>query len=152
MLPSGAGNEGKAVFPVIMKKTRFKSDRINVGDGFLNSKIPEFEQYYPEMSGSMVDKYLFANNEVRQRNADVIRELCADPEPVQLWQDRFLRMSGQTMAGFAEQRSYYYSGEAIDQQTHLGIDIASTANAAVRAESTPPDKPITTFSKPHFRM
>ena len=64
---------------------------------------------------------------------DTIEEICAKPEPGQLWQDRFLRMSGQTMAGYAEQRSYYYQSEAVDRQVHLGIDIASTANAEIKA-------------------
>jgi len=128
-----AGNEGNAVFSMVLKNVQDKIDRINVSDGFLNSKIPEFEQHYPEMNGSMLDKYLFVNNDVRQRNADTIKEICSKPEQQQLWQDRFLRMAGQTMAGYAEERSYYYQGDAVDRQVHLGIDIASTASAEIRA-------------------
>lgn len=128
-----AGNEGKAIFSMVLKKVREKTDRINVSDGFLNNKIPEFEQYYPEMSGTMLEQYLYANNEIRRRNAEAIKDVCNRPVPEQLWQDRFLRMSGQTMAGFAEQRTYYYNGEAVDNQVHLGIDIASIANADIKA-------------------
>ena len=60
-------------------------------------------------------------------------ELCRQPVEKQLWQDRFLRMPGQSMAGFAEQRTYYYKDKAIDQQVHLGMDIASTASVAIKA-------------------
>jgi hypothetical protein len=128
-----AGNEGTAVFTTVFKNVREKSDTINVSDGFLNSKIPEFEEHYPEMTGSLVDKYLFVNNEVRNRNAATIKELCSKPVAEQLWQDLFVRMPGQTMAGYAEERSYFYQEKEIDHQVHLGIDIASLTNSAIKA-------------------
>ena len=128
-----AGNEGNAVFAPVFKPAPPKADKINVSDGFLNSKIPEFEEHYPEMSGSPVDKYLFVNNEVRNRNAATIQGLCSKPAAEQLWQDMFARMPGQTMAGYAEERTYLYQDKEIDRQVHLGIDIASLANSAIRA-------------------
>ncbi len=128
-----AGNKGQAVFSMILKKAGYKKDRINVSEGFLNAKVPEFEQYYPEMQGSMLDKYLFTNNEVRKRNAETINKLCRSPEPNRLWMDRFLRMSGASKAGFADQRTYYYQGQAVDMQVHLGMDIASTAAVEIKA-------------------
>ncbi|WP_457574695.1 M23 family metallopeptidase [Desulfolithobacter sp.] len=128
-----AGNRGREVFSMVYKKVREKKDRINVSDGFLKRKIPEFEAHYPEMSGTDVEKYLFANNEIRRRNAEAIRELCANPLPEQLWKDRFLRMPGAGRAGFADQRTYYYKNKAIDHQVHLGMDIASTARVPIKA-------------------
>ncbi|MDH3327777.1 MAG: M23 family metallopeptidase [Desulfobulbaceae bacterium] len=128
-----AGNEGQAVFSMTLKQADYKKDQINVSDGFLNSKVPEFEQYYPEMKGSMLDKYLFTNNEVRKRNAETIKKLCGTSEPNRLWVDRFLRMSGASKAGFADLRTYYYQGQAIDKQVHLGMDIASTAAVEIKA-------------------
>lgn len=128
-----AGNEGKAVFSMILKKVKYKKDRINVGDGFLNAKIPEFEEHYPEMQGSMLDKYVFTNNEVRKRNAKSIKEICTTPSPDQLWLDHFLRMPGASKAGYADYRTYYYQAKPIDNQVHLGMDIASTANVDIKA-------------------
>ncbi len=128
-----AGNESKALFSMVLKKKRKKTDRINVSDGFLNNKIPEFEQFYPEMSGSMLDKYLFVNNEIRKRNAETIRKICSTSEPDQLWRDRFLRMPGASRAGFADQRTYYYQNRPVDHQVHLGMDIASTAAVDIKA-------------------
>lgn len=37
------------------------------------------------------------------------------------------------MAGFAEYRTYYYNNDEIDKQVHLGIDLASTKRAEVKA-------------------
>ncbi len=128
-----AGNEGKAVFSMIKKKADYKKDNINVSDGFLETKVPEFEQYYPDMQGSILDKYLYTNNEVRRQNADIIKKLCTTPQADQLWKDKFLRMSGASMAGYADLRTYLYKGKAVDQQVHLGMDIASTTAVEIKA-------------------
>ncbi len=128
-----AGNQAKAIFSMKYKKTRFKQDRINITDGFLKRKMPEFEEHYPDLQGSLLEKYLVVNNKIRKENAETIAKLCANPLAEQLWNDRFLRMAGASRAGFADQRTYYYKGKAIDRQTHLGMDIASTARVAIKA-------------------
>lgn len=131
-----AGNEGKAIFSMHFKPAKEKHDRINIGDSFLERKIPEFEGYYPEMEGSQLDKFLFVNNKVRKLNYEKIKKVVANTSPEKLWQDSFVRMPGAGKAGFADQRTYYYNGEVIDHQTHLGMDIASTAHARVPAANT----------------
>jgi murein DD-endopeptidase MepM/ murein hydrolase activator NlpD len=132
-----AGNEGKAIFSMRFKKAKEKKDRINVSDGFLNRKIPEFQEHYPDMQGSTLEKYLFVNNKIRVRNAEEIAKICnSNITPEQLWHDRFIRMPGAGRAGFADQRTYYYQGKPIDHQTHLGMDIASTARVAIKAANS----------------
>ncbi|HHD63935.1 MAG TPA: M23 family metallopeptidase [Desulfobulbaceae bacterium] len=131
-----AGNIGKSIFSMNLKKVPDKRDRINVTDGFLKKKIPEFEEHYPELTGTMLEQYIFTNNEIRRRNAETIKEACSKPVPEMLWHDRFVRMPGAGRAGFADQRTYFYKGKAIDHQTHLGMDIASTARVAIKAANS----------------
>jgi len=128
-----AGNEGLAPLATAFKKEPIKRDSINLSEQFLQQKIPEFEQHYPEMKGTLVEKYLYVNNQVRQSNGQTIAQVCATTDPQQLWTDRFLRMFGSGRAGFADQRTYLYNGVAIDTQTHLGVDIASLERAEIRA-------------------
>jgi hypothetical protein len=129
-----AGNIGKAPFGMLFKKVNFKFDKITVPDSFLDLKIPEFSQYYPEMTGSHLDKYLYVNNKVRDANNKKIAEICGKSIPEQLWQGRFGRMPrSSTRAGFADHRTYYYNDQEIDKQVHLGIDLASTQRAKVEA-------------------
>ncbi|WP_446008603.1 M23 family metallopeptidase [Candidatus Electrothrix sp.] len=128
-----AGNEGSSIFSMHIKAAKERKDRIYVSDGFLNKKIPEFQNSYPELTGSNLEKYLIVNRKVRIRNAEKIADICKNTASEQLWQGRFLRMAGAGKAGFADQRTYYYQGEAIDYQTHLGMDIASTAKAPIEA-------------------
>ena len=129
-----AGNVGKAPFGMIFKKVHFKKDRINVPDSFLDLKIPEFSQYYPEMTGDNLEKYLFVNNKIRQENNKKIMELCRNSTSEQLWQGRFTRMSrSSNRAGFADHRTYFHNGKEVDRQVHLGVDLASTRHAKVEA-------------------
>lgn len=128
-----AGNEAALPFAASLRKVPEKRDAITISDGFLAQKLPEFQAHYPEMQGSPVEQYLYVNNQVRVQNAEVIARVCADTDPQQLWADRFLRMPGAGRAQFADQRTYLYNGQAIDTQTHLGVDIASTAQAPIRA-------------------
>ena len=128
-----AGNNTVVPFTSVYKPVNQKRDTINISDGFLDRKIPEFEQYYPEMQGEFIDKYLFANSTVRKQNNQKISELCKNSHPERLWKGYFARMAGSSRAGFADHRTYFYKGEGIDQQVHLGMDIASTRRAEVRA-------------------
>jgi murein DD-endopeptidase MepM/ murein hydrolase activator NlpD len=129
-----ADNTGNAAFGMILKKQNFKKDRINISDNFLNLKIPEFAQEYPQLTGSLVDQFVYVNSRIRKENYDAIVAVIANPSPLRLWHGQFERMARSSrMAGFAEHRTYYYNGNEIDQQVHLGIDLASTKRAEVHA-------------------
>ncbi len=132
-----AGNITRKHFSTILNRPKQKRDKIHIGDGFLGKKIPEFEEHYPEMKGNMLQKYLYVNRVVRKLNNEKIAALCLNPEPKQLWSGKkFSRMAGASKAGFAEHRTYYYKGEAIDKQVHLGMDIASTRHVPIKAAAT----------------
>ncbi|MCB2214484.1 MAG: M23 family metallopeptidase [Desulfobulbaceae bacterium] len=131
-----AGNQASLPFSTTFKAVSFKQDRITVDDRFLETKIPEFQRYYPEMTGSLLEQYLFINTTVRKQNNQMISSFCKNPQGKRLWQGHFARMPGSPRAGYADHRTYFYNGEAIDKQVHLGIDIASTRQAEVRAAAT----------------
>lgn len=129
-----AGNEGKAAFGMILRKKRVVSDRINISDGFLGEKLPEFGLYYPELTGSPVEQYLVVNNKIRRQNYQKVLEICSNSVPERLWDGRFNRLPRSSRrANFADHRSYYYEGRKIDQQVHLGVDLASVRHAKVEA-------------------
>lgn len=131
-----AGNQARLPFALKIRPGKKKSDTINLSDSFLDSKIPEFAQYYPEINkmGDKVKQFLFVNNEVRKQNAERIKEVCRHPDPERHWQGAFMRMDRSSpMAGFAQYRTYYYQEQAIDNQVHLGVDLASLQRAEVGA-------------------
>ncbi len=129
-----AGNTGLAAFGMILKKQNISPDRINISDSFLNRKIPEFAQVYPQLNGSLAEQFVYVNSIIREENYQAILQAVANPSPLRLWQGPFARMARSSrMAGFAESRDYYYNNEKIDSQVHLGIDLASTRQAEVHA-------------------
>lgn len=129
-----AGNQGLTSFGLALRKVKKNYDRINVDDTFLNRKMPEFSQYYPEMTGPFIDQYVFVNTVVRQQNAQRIREICSHSSSEQYWSGRFDRMRRSSRrAGYADYRSYFYNGKKIDEEVHLGIDLASVRQAEVEA-------------------
>ena len=51
-----------------------------------------------------------------------------------LWRGPFKQLVNTAVeSGFADQRTYYYDGQEVDHQVHLGYDLASTVNAPVHA-------------------
>ncbi len=128
-----AGNTTSIGFSSVYKKANQKRDRITISDGFLAAKIPEFEEHYPEMKGDMIEKYLYTNRNLRDMNNKKIQDLCKQPESGRLWKGAFQRMAGSPRAGFADHRTYDYQGQPVDEQVHLGVDIASTQRAEIRA-------------------
>lgn len=127
-----AGNTTKTSFYYHIGKRGFRKDTLNISDQFLEKKIPEFEPLLKNHSGSLVDKYLEVNRNLRVENDNKIRTITQHTEPQWLWKDVFLRMPNTApMAGFGDVREYFYGGKFIDKQTHLGIDLASLINSPV---------------------
>ena len=47
-----------------------------------------------------------------------------------MWKGAFTRLpNAAPRAGFADHRTYLYEGREIDQQYHLGVDLASLAHS-----------------------
>ncbi len=129
-----AGNEGKGAFGMILRKKPLKRDRINVSQGFLSAKLPEFALHYPELAGTPVEQYIQVNNEVRRENYAKVLDICSTSQPERLWDGRFLRMRRSSRrANYADHRTYYFDNQKIDQQVHLGIDLASVRHADIEA-------------------
>jgi murein DD-endopeptidase MepM/ murein hydrolase activator NlpD len=130
-----AGNSIAKPFGMIMRNRTPRRDRINVGDSFLSRKLPEFLSFYPDLRDKEpLAQYLEINSRIRQENNRIIREVCSKSKPERMWEGRFQRMERSSRrAGFAEYRTYYYGGAEVDHQVHLGIDLASTRKAEVKA-------------------
>ena len=63
-----------------------------------------------------------------------IAALAAKTSPKKLWDGPFVQLgNSQVEAGFADHRTYFYKGKEVDQQVHLGFDLAVTAHVPVVA-------------------
>jgi murein DD-endopeptidase MepM/ murein hydrolase activator NlpD len=133
-----AGNSGRVRYPYHFRKKAFKKDTINVSDGFINQILPEFHALLPaKANATLKERFLFINRDLREANYKSIVAATRTSEPAMLWKGPFLRLPNSApRAGFADRRTYLYEGREIDQQDHLGVDLASLAQSPVPAANS----------------
>jgi murein DD-endopeptidase MepM/ murein hydrolase activator NlpD len=117
----------------------FARDRITLEQAFMGKVVPEIRAATPDLSdrGSLLENFLAINREVRAQNAKVLADLAGRSQPRFLWKEAFLAMpNGKVMSAFADRRTYLYQGKEVDQQFHLGFDLASVQKAPVPAANS----------------
>lgn len=132
------GNRAEAGFVDKFTPRPLTTDTIDVNDAFLNRVVPAILSQSPEVEdkGNLLENYLQINRDLRKKNAQTLKELGAKSEPKFLWNQTFFPMSNAAItAAFADRRTYVYNGKDIDQQDHLGFDMASVERDAIRASN-----------------
>jgi murein DD-endopeptidase MepM/ murein hydrolase activator NlpD len=96
--------------------------------------LPYFAFYLSNSEESDIKKYIKINNDLRKADHSTLFKLRERTTPKRHWQGTWLRLkNAATMARFGDHRSYFYKGMKVDEQDHLGIDLASLANSPVQA-------------------
>jgi murein DD-endopeptidase MepM/ murein hydrolase activator NlpD len=133
-----AGNNTRAGFPYYIKKRSFKKVVIKISDRFLNWKMPEFNiDVSPDSETPMVDKFLKINRELRNSNGKQLLDIVSETDKKLYWNGVFLRLPNSARkANFADHRKYKYKDQIIDQQVHLGLDLASVAHSPVPSSNS----------------
>jgi hypothetical protein len=129
-----AGNSSRASFYYHIRKKRFRTEKINITDHFLKRILTNFSNFSFDPAASDIEKFLKINSELRKENESVFYNLRSETSPDRLWSGTWVRLkNAATMARFLDRRLYYYQGKKIDEQVHLGIDLASLENSEVQA-------------------
>ncbi len=131
-----AGNTCQTGLAYHINPRHFKQDTLTISDAFLKAKMPEFEHALniENTSASLINKFIAVNRELRQASNRTLIDACKKCEAKQYWDGPFLRLPrSMRKAGFADHRKYLYNGITVDEQVHLGIDLASTARSPVPA-------------------
>jgi murein DD-endopeptidase MepM/ murein hydrolase activator NlpD len=132
-----AGNQTATPLDYRVFPKPYRKSRIQIDDGFLNRVVPAIASNVPEEqipTGDVLAGFLKVNGELRQKNNQFIRELAQQTSPEMRFRDAFQQLgNSQVEAGFADSRTYVYDGQEIDQQVHLGFDLAVTANVPIAA-------------------
>jgi len=131
-----AGNEAQTSFYYQVIRKKFREDKIEISDRFLQKLLPYFSFYPLDSEDSDLKKFLRINNDLRRENHQALSQLKDKTSPDKLWDGVWLsHWNGQTMARFADHRFYFYKGQRVDDKFHLGVDLASLANAPVLASN-----------------
>jgi murein DD-endopeptidase MepM/ murein hydrolase activator NlpD len=124
------------VFPKPQKRSRIELD-----DRFVGRVVPEILEHSPELKiappqtgADMITPFLSINGELRRINAGQIAALARKTSPSKLWDGPFVQLGNSKVeAAFADHRTYVYKGREVDQQVHLGFDLAVTSRVAILA-------------------
>lgn len=128
-----AGNETRIVPSFFIKVVNFRSDSVVLNESFLRVKMPEFQASFPQLhEKSLVESFEYINARMRAENDIKIQEICQKSAANKLWDGTFLRMrNAATMARFGDRRNYIIDGKTLGNSIHLGVDLASIANAPI---------------------
>lgn len=130
---NGAGSEVTTSFWVKVFPKRFRQSTIVVTDKNLQKVVGELD---PNGTGSLLDRFIKLNREMRRVNAQAIYELRNNTQHKILWSGPFIPVKGARESFFADRRTYVYYGKTFDQQVHLGYDLAQTMNSPVKAANS----------------
>jgi murein DD-endopeptidase MepM/ murein hydrolase activator NlpD len=134
-----AGNEAttaveRQAFPKV-----FQRSRIPIDTNFLSRVVPAIASNTPALgvkTDDLLAAFLTINRDLRQQNNATIAALAAKTAPEMLWKEAFAQLGNtQVESRFADHRTYIFEGKDVDQQTHLGFDLASTQQAPVTASN-----------------
>ena len=128
-----AGGVATATFRYKFFPKRFRTRDIQIDDKFLERVDNQIE---PGGSGDLLQRFLRINGEMRRKNNRTLADLRLQTEPKFYWSGPFQQLgNSQVESVFADKRSYIYKGKKVDEQVHLGFDLAVTAHVAVPASN-----------------
>ncbi len=131
---SAAAANGEEITAPIRYKLfpkRFRKRELKIEDPFLEKVAAEID---PDGKGDLLARFLKINGEIRRRNNQTLADLRLKTADRFLWSEPFLQLSkSQVEAQFADVRSYIYKGKKVDEQVHLGFDLAKVRNTPIGA-------------------
>lgn len=115
------------------EQPKYTAHNLQLDDRFIQKVVNELD---PNGAGDPVARFVKINNEMRRANNKTLSDMRFKTVDKFLWSQPFARQShSQAEASFADVRSYYYHGKKIDQQVHLGYDLAVTQHVGVEASN-----------------
>ncbi len=126
---NSAGTEATARFSFKIFPKKFRMRDLTIDDKFLDKVVNQID---PGGSGDLLTRFLKINGEMRRQNNKTLADLRFKTADKFLWTDTFLQLANSKVESeFADVRSYIYKGKKVDQQVHLGFDLAVTAHTPV---------------------
>jgi hypothetical protein len=134
-----AGNQATSPVEHRVSPRPFAKSRIEINDAFLQRVVPAIAQNTPGANidtSDLVKGFLTVNRDLRRQNNDSIAKLAEKTRAEMLWREAFSQLGNTSIQSrFADYRTYFNNGNEIDQQVHLGFDLASLQQAAVTASN-----------------
>ncbi|MGH7901841.1 MAG: M23 family metallopeptidase, partial [Thermodesulfobacteriota bacterium] len=117
-----------------LKGVVYKKSDITIDDDFIKGKMASLLGSDSSEENDSKKIFIQVNRELRTKNDNTIKEIGSKSSDSIKWKGAFHQLSNsQVEANFADERTYYINGEPIDQQYHLGYDLAVTKRYPIEA-------------------
>jgi len=131
--PSGATAKTTFWYKVFPKK--FRASTIPLESMNIDRIVNQIDTQH-KIQGDLVQRFVNINSVMRVANNKTLADLRLQTEPKFLWTGAFLPMVDSTVESrFADDRTYTWQGKKVDQQTHLGFDLAKLAHSPIPASN-----------------
>ncbi len=137
-----AGNVARASISLYLKEVDYRTRDLTLSEGYLEGKIRELAEEYPETQGveARIEQFKIINEEVRVANEALIHDMTSHVPEEMI--DTFsinamypLR-NGKVLGDFGDHRFYRYEGKRVSESYHLGLDMASVKQAPITPQNS----------------
>lgn len=133
-----AGNETRQEFPVYAFPRTYPARPMPINDDFIQRVVMPIIANTPSISDQHdpLKNFLLVNHDLRRENTRQLVELSKQTAPDFLWHGAFTRLPAKTEASFADHRFYMYNGQKVDDEFHLGVDLAGVQHMPINAANS----------------
>jgi len=134
-----AGNTAKSRIGFIASERKFRDSTLALTEKFMGGKVADLAEQYAPNAASMgsLERFLFVNETLRNQNGDYIHDLSRNVPESSIEKfpfERFKQLEkSQAVANYGDHRFYTLDDKQVSESWHLGLDLASTANAPIYA-------------------
>lgn len=136
-----AGNVTKTPISYFVQDRKYRTSTIELQDKFLDGKIVDLVSEVAPAQSSLprLEKFKYVNETMRMDNEAIIEKMALNV-PVTRIDSFFLKpfyplRNGQVVASFGDHRFYEYEKKPISESYHLGLDLASNAQATMHTSN-----------------
>ena len=132
-----AGNVSRERIRFFLENRRYRISTIALTERFLGGKVTELAQEYSREVQLMspIERFMFVNKTLRQDNDAQIAAVATQAPQALLGEGKLTPFyplkNGAAVASFGDHRKYTYEGQVVSESYHLGLDLASTAQADI---------------------
>jgi len=136
-----AGNVTRAQIPYFLQDRKYKTSTIPLQDSFLDGKIADLiGEMAPERSSlSRLEKFKYVNETMRQSNEAAILKVTSVVPTTRIsdfaMKPFYPLRNGKVVASFGDHRFYEYEKQPVSESHHLGLDLASNAQASMQTSN-----------------
>ena len=132
---NAAGDQSTATFWTRIFPKKFHRSTINLTDALMQKIVSDIDPDR-KIQGDLLARFLYCNRELRKQNSRKLYALRLNTAHQILWKGPFERPPTKTESYFADRRTYVYQGKKVDEQTHLGFDLAGTQHMPIVAANS----------------